>query len=275
MIFIEPGTYSEQVYIPSRAATLTIYGYTTNTGSYADNTVTITRSAALANSTNDDATATVRNWAANTKIYNINMVNTYGEAGTNGQALAISAYASNQGYYACQFVSYQDTVLAETGAQVYGQCLIVGATDFIFGQTADAWFDQCDIRVLATSWGTITASGRNSASSSSWYVINNSSIAAESGQDVPDGAYYLGRPWEPYARVMVQETDMTSVINSAGWTQWSASVSTANVVFEEYNNTGAGASGTRAIGTRVSAPVDITTVLGSGYTSWVDTDYIS
>ena len=55
-IFIESGTYTEQVYIPSREAVLTIYGETTATGSYSSNTVTITHSAALANSANDDAT---------------------------------------------------------------------------------------------------------------------------------------------------------------------------------------------------------------------------
>jgi pectinesterase len=55
-IFIESGTYKEQVYITSRKAALTIYGETTATGSYTSNTVIITHSAALANSASDDAT---------------------------------------------------------------------------------------------------------------------------------------------------------------------------------------------------------------------------
>ncbi|KAI9834798.1 MAG: hypothetical protein M1819_002884 [Sarea resinae] len=142
--------------------------------------------------------------------------------------------------------------------------------------SCQAWFDKCDIRVLATSFGTVTASGRDSSSSSSWYVINNSTIAAKSGETVTDGAYYLGRPWEPYARVVVQDTDMTDVINSAGWTEWSSSVSTANVIFEEYGNSGSGASGTRvSFAKKISSAVSIETVLGSSYSSWVDESYIS
>ena len=100
-------------------------------------------------------------------------------------------------------------------------------------------------------------------------------MAAKSGETVSSGAYYLGRPWEPYARVVFQETSMTDVINSAGWVEWSSSVSTANVVFEEYDNTGAGASGTRSIGKKISSPLSVSTILGSDYSSWVDTAYIS
>ena len=55
-IFIEAGIYSEQVYIPARKAELTIYGSTSDTSSYVSNTVTITHSASLATSSNDDAT---------------------------------------------------------------------------------------------------------------------------------------------------------------------------------------------------------------------------
>ena len=47
---------------------------------------------------------TLRNYAANSKIYNINVANTYGPG---SQALALSAEANNQGYYACQFTGYQ------------------------------------------------------------------------------------------------------------------------------------------------------------------------
>ena len=201
-------------------------------------------------------------------------MNTYGEAAKNGQALAISASASEQGYYGCVFSSYQDTVMAEVGLQVYAQCEIIGATDFIFGQSAQAWFHKVDIRVLPATYGTITASGRDSASSTSIYVINQSTIAAKSGSTVKAGSYYLGRPWREFAKVVIQDTSMTAVINSAGWTPWSSSESTANVVFEEYGNTGAGASGTRKIGKKISAPVTIASVLGSSYTSWVDGNYV-
>lgn len=66
------------------------------------------------------------------------------------------------------------------------------SSDFIFGQHATAWFDDCDIGVVAKTDGTITANGRSSSTDASYYVINNSNIAAASGQTVASGSYYLG-----------------------------------------------------------------------------------
>lgn len=272
-IFIEQGTYDEQVYIPSLKGGLIIYGQTEDTSSYSSNLVTITHGLSINSAGSDDLSATLRNYAANSKIYNINVKNTYG---VGAQALALSAYATDQGYYACQFIGYQDTVLAETGNQVYAKCYIQGAIDFIFGQHATAWFDDCQIGVVALNGGTITANGRSSSSDPSYYVINKSNIAAASGQSVASGSYYLGRPWSEYARVVFQYTTMSNVINSAGWEQWSSSEpNTADILFGEYDNSGAGASGTRKLETKLSAPISISTILGSNYASWVDTTYLS
>lgn len=253
---------------------MTIYGQTENTQDYSKNTVTITQGKSLSNSGSDNASATLRAWTPNLKVYNINFVNTYGQG---SQALALSASATNQGYYACQFKGFQDTVLAETGNQVYGQCYIEGATDFIFGQNARAWFDGCTIGVLAANLGFITANGRNSDSNPSYYVINKSNVSAAAGNNVPNGAYYLGRPWKDYARVVFQETSLSSVINSQGWTTWNGNASsTDHALFGEYQNTGSGASTTRAsYGQQLSAPLTVDTILGSDYKTWVDTSYLS
>ncbi|KAH8689378.1 pectin methylesterase [Talaromyces proteolyticus] len=274
IIFIEEGTYNEQVYIPSLVGELIIYGQTKDTSDYASNLVIVTNDIGLSSVDDDDETATLRNYAENSKIYNINVANTHGKG---EQALALSAYATNQGYYACQFTGYQDTVLAEIGNQIYAKCLIEGAVDFIFGQHATAWFDDCDIRVLSSSVGTITANGRSSSSDVSFYVINKSKIAAADDNSVSSGSYYLGRPWSEYARVVFQYTSMTDVINSAGWEEWSSSdPRISDVYFEEYDNTGEGASGTRAsFAKKLTSPIEITTILGSNYKDWVDTDYLS
>lgn len=74
-VFVNQGTYTEQVYIPKRSAQLTIYGYTTDTTSYQQNKAVITFNNNAASAGNNDASATVRVHAANTKIYNLNMVN--------------------------------------------------------------------------------------------------------------------------------------------------------------------------------------------------------
>lgn len=273
-IFIAKGTYKEQVYIQQLKSALTIYGETTDTSGYTGNTVTITQSKSQSDGLTNDATATLRAHTTNLKVYNINLVNT---RGSGSQALAVSANNDKQGYYGCQFKGFQDTILAQSGAQVYAKSYIEGATDFIFGQQATAWFDSVDIRVLAASLGYITANGRTSESNPSYYVINKSSVAAAQGNTVPAGAYYLGRPWGNYARVVFQNTVLSNVINAAGWHNWSTGDErTDHVTFGEYGNTGDGSKGTRAsFSKKLSAAVSISTVLGSDYKSWVDTGYLA
>ena len=229
-IFIYSGTYTEQVTIPSLAGELIIYGYTTDTSSYTSNVVTIQHSSSLASGAPDDEhTGTVINTSANTKFYNINIKNTYGEG---SQAIALSAYNTQQGYYGVGLYGYQDTLLSETGNQVYGKCYIQGAVDFIFGQHARTWIDSTDIRVSA-SGGAITANGRSSSSDVSYYVINKSSVDTAQGDSVSSGSVYLGRPWSEYARVCFQNTVLSAVINSAGWEIWSSSSpNTEDVTFQ-------------------------------------------
>ena len=207
-----------------------MYGYTTDTSSYTSNVVNIVHSLSLLSGGSDDEhTGTVINTSANTKFYNINIKNTYGEG---SQAIALSAYNTEQGYYGVGLYGYQDTLLAEIGNQVYGKCYIEGAVDFIFGQHAIAWIDSSDIRVSAGG-GAITANGRSSSSDVSYYVINKSSVAAAQGDSVSSGSVYLGRPWSEYARVCFQNTDLSAIINSAGWEEWSSSEpNTEDVTFE-------------------------------------------
>jgi polygalacturonase len=114
-LFIFPGIYVEQVFIPRLKSNLTVQGYTCDSRGYEDNTATITFDLALINTTSDDLTATLRQWNPNTKVYNLNVVNTFGHIPKNGQNLAVSAETTGQGYYGCQLIGYQDTLLAETG----------------------------------------------------------------------------------------------------------------------------------------------------------------
>lgn len=127
-IYIAPGTYAEQVYIQPLAGPLTIQGYTTDARSYKDNKVTITGnlSRQIPGLANNDATATVRLWTSNVKLYNLNIANTFGQAATGGQALALSAQNTNQGFYGCSFTGYQDTIYANEGRQIYAKSFING-----------------------------------------------------------------------------------------------------------------------------------------------------
>ncbi|KAI0197754.1 carbohydrate esterase family 8 protein [Astrocystis sublimbata] len=270
-VFIDQGTYTEQVYIPSRAAKLTIYGYTTDSTSYANNKATITFNLPASTAGNNDKSGTLRVHAANAKIYNLNIVNSYGKG---SQAIALSAQ-KDSGYYGCQLYGFQDTLLANEGKQYYSRCLITGATDFIFGQRAQVWFEKCDIRVRNGGYY-ITANGRDKSSNPSYYLFNNCDVAAASGESVPNGSYYLGRPWRTYSRVVFQSTTLSSVINSAGWHDWNGDTNVGNIYYAEFANSGSGAGGSRVSWSRkLNSAVSQADVLGSGYASgaWFDGSY--
>jgi pectinesterase len=90
VIFIQPGTYAEQVYIPKLSGPLTVFGYTKDDSKYASNQVTIVASESQKSQPNNDLTATLRVWTSDFKLYNVNVKNAFGEG---SQAVAVSAQA--------------------------------------------------------------------------------------------------------------------------------------------------------------------------------------
>ncbi|KAH7094454.1 carbohydrate esterase family 8 protein-like protein [Paraphoma chrysanthemicola] len=273
-IFILPGTYSEQVYIPPLAGPLSIQGFTTDARTYKDNTVTITGNLSRKNPniTNNDMTATVRLWTSNVKLYNLNLENTFGSATASGQALALSAQKTNQGFYGCKFTGWQDTVYANEGRQIYAKSYINGAVDFIFGLRALAWFEDVDIESIGS--GYITANGREAENNTSIYVINKSKISGTSGPN----STYLGRPWRPFSRVIFQKTQISDVVRPEGWVRWDNVQSTDNVVYKEYKNFGPGAlTSQRAnFSSQLDDAIKIVDVFGKRFEKefWVDEDYL-
>lgn len=203
-------------------------------------------------------------------MYNIDIKNTYGKG---SQAIALSAYGTSQGYYGVGLYGYQDTLLAETGNQLYASCYIEGAVDFIFGQTARIWVAGRTIASIGA--GAITANGRDSDDNVSYYVFDSCTIEAGS-TDPGAGLVFLGRPWRDYARVAFQGCSLSEIVNAAGWEQWSSSEAlTDEVNFQEYGNSGDGAAGTRAdFASTLDAALEIGDILGSYYADWVDADYI-
>ena len=119
-----------------------------------------------------------------------------------------------------------------------------------------------------------------SADDDGWYVIDSSRVGASKNfpggkkGDVAAGAYYLGRPWRNFARVVFQRTVLGGVVNSAGWSIWNVGDErTDGVFYGEYENKGPGAKGERAGFSReLEEPVLVETVFGEGYggEGWVD-----
>ena len=64
--------------------------------------------------------------AVRCSIYNLSIANTYGKPVDQSQAIALSVQAGQFGCYGCKLTGYQDTLLANVGAQFYGKSYIEG-----------------------------------------------------------------------------------------------------------------------------------------------------
>ncbi|KAG6584862.1 Pectin methylesterase [Phytophthora cinnamomi] len=277
-IFVLPGVYHEQVFVPPLNGPLVLQGYTCNTLSYADNQVTITQ--AKANKDIPPEITDERNYLATTlglrgrniKVYNFNIANTAGNIQQGGQAVAVYLNDTNYGFYGCNMTGYQDTLCAHRGHELYARSYIAGAVDFIFGLEAKAWFESCDLESVGK--GYITANGNGNSSNLSEYIFNRARVFGSSGT----GSTYLGRPWRPYSRVVFQNSEISDVVNPKGWATWDSTSSTANIFFKEFNNSGPGAATAQRapFSGQLSAPYPITQTLGENYASewWVDTKFL-
>jgi pectinesterase len=78
-------------------------------------------------------------------------------------------------------------------------------------------FNQEVGTIACNGGGSITANNRASASDPAWYVFDTSTITAASGWTTT-AAYYLGRPWGVYSRVIFQKCNLGRVINAKRWT---------------------------------------------------------
>ncbi|TPX08699.1 uncharacterized protein E0L32_009888 [Thyridium curvatum] len=262
-IFVYGGTYKENFTI-SYGGPLTIYGYTTDTGSYKDNTVKISRSMTSHVSGSLDTSSTINAKSANLKMYNINIENTYGKG---AQAVSLVAQGQHQGYYGCGFYGYQDTLYAKSGAQYYSKCYIEGADDFIFGDAA-AWFNQCTISCNGP--GSITATSRDKADDPAWYVFDHCMVDAKSGVSGLASQVYLGRPWRVLSRVIYQYSYLGDIINPTGWTTMAQG---ATPIYMEYNNNGPGSStAKREWVTKTDKPITMSELWQGSY-DWIDTSY--
>lgn len=142
-----------------------------STGSYKYNVVTVQNTLSSPDAGSLDASATINVVSANFKMYSINVRNNYG---AGAQAVALVANANQQGFYACGFYGYQDTLYAKSGSQYYSNCYMEGAVDYVFGD-AGAWFGECTF--ASNGGGAITATSRELATDTTWYVIDHSTVS--------------------------------------------------------------------------------------------------
>lgn len=163
---------------------------------------------------------------------NITFQNT---AGPVGQAVAVWSAGDQLIFKHCRFLGFQDTLYTYGygSRQYFVDCYIEGTVDFIFGSST-AVFNNCDI--FCKTNGYVTAASTPD-SVKYGYVFMNCRIKGSA----PDGSFYLGRPWRPYAKVVFMNCDLSKVIRTEGWNNWGKVSNEKTAYYAEYNNKGAGA----------------------------------
>ncbi len=164
---------------------------------------------------------------------NITFQNT---AGPVGQAVALFVAGDKARFINCRMLGFQDTLYTYGYAsrQYYYKCYIEGTVDFIFGSST-AVFEDCEI--FCKKAGYITAASTPD-SIKYGYVFFNTRIHG----DAPEGSFYLGRPWRPYAKTVFINCDLGKQIKSEGWHNWNKPDAEKTSFYAEYQSKGSGAN---------------------------------
>lgn len=246
-ISIKKGSYPGTVLVPANKPYLTFVGAT---GVAADVVLVDNRPA---NVYGTQGSATVVIFAPNTNVRNLTIQNSYDEAANGAsQALALYAGGDRQVYRNISVLGNQDTLLSWSGSasKVYRQYFyaswIEGDVDFIYGD-GTAVFDHCKIHSL--SRGSSSNNGYVTAAST-WNTnpYGFLFVADAFSSNAPAGTVYLGRPWHPsgntatIAQVLIRDSTLDAHVHtSQPWTDMSG-FSWKDARFDEYHNSGAGAT---------------------------------
>jgi len=161
---------------------------------------------------------------------NITFENT---AGFNaGQAVAIQILGDRSKFINCRFIGNQDVLFPSRAAtrQYFENCYIEGTTDFIFGPSI-AWFQNCHIHSKKNSHVTAASTPKEQAFG---YVFNDCVLTGDTSlRNVS-----LGRPWRPYAHVVVMNSYIGPHIKAEGWANWNSTNNYLTTRYLEYRNFG-------------------------------------
>jgi len=214
-------------------------------------------------------TATLRTDADNVTLRGLTIENAAAPREAAGQAIAL--YADGDGFLCegCRLLGAQDTLFTaplppkeiEKGGfigpkqfaprkpqcHVYRRCTIRGDVDFIFGGAA-AWFENCElVSIDGRGAGPEPYVGYISAASTPQgqrfgYVFSHCRFT---GDGVPEGSVYLGRPWRDYAKTTLLHCELGAHIAPALFHDWGKPAARQSARFAEYGSTGPGARGAR------------------------------
>ena len=239
-IFIKNGRYREVVNVPTTKPFIQLVGESVGNTvlTYNNSAGTLVNGVALG--TQNSASVTIN--APDFSALNLTFENSFGEASSGGQAVAILVNADRAAFRNCRFLGNQDTMYLKgngTPHQYFLNCYIEGNTDFIFGSAA-ALFESCNIyaKNKATASTSFIAVPNTPAGQAFGFVFKSCNVT---GHSVAGGtAYDLGRPWQANPKAAFLNCNLaTPLILDEGWAPTS-SAGTATIrdsYFVEYQNT--------------------------------------
>ncbi|KAK4349229.1 hypothetical protein RND71_031984 [Anisodus tanguticus] len=166
------------------------------------------------------------------------------------QAVALRVGADKSIFYNCHMDGYQDTLYAHTYRQFYGDCVISGTIDFIFGDSA-AVFQNCTLVVrkpIENQQCIVTAQGRKDPRQPTGFVLQNCKFVADNSvREEKNIKSYLGRPWKEYSRTIIMESTIDDFIQPEGWLPWNGTFALNTLFYVEFNNRGPASSKTQRV----------------------------
>ncbi|KAG0591604.1 hypothetical protein KC19_1G187500 [Ceratodon purpureus] len=230
-IKVNAGTYNERVVVPKSKWRITLQG--------AGRDVTkITSKSAAGETGTTYTTSTFGVSAPYFTARNISFENSSPppNGGAQQQAVALRTTGDFNAFYGCAFYGQQDTLYDDRGRHYFKDTLVVGSVDFIFGD-GKSLYKNCELRVLPSGGGSLTAQKRLSLSEDTGYSFVNCKVTGSGPATV-----YLGRAWGPYSRVVFAFTEFANIINPVGWYNWGDAAREGTVFYGQYKCFGPGAN---------------------------------
>ncbi|KAL7178214.1 hypothetical protein ACSBR2_031379 [Camellia fascicularis] len=242
VIYIKAGVYKEYVSITKQMSNVFLIGD-------GPTKTKITGSRSFVGGYNTYRTATVSADGEHFMAKNLAIENSAG--GDKHQAVALRVSSDRAIIFNCQIDGYQDTLYAHTHRQFYRDCSISGTVDFVFGDSAVV-FQNCKFIIrkpLDNQSCMVTAQGRTDKRSATGIVIQNSVVTAEPAYMAVKGKFksYLGRPWKPFSRTVIMNSQIDGVIDPTGWAPWAGTIHLDTLWYAEYNNRGPGSVQTQRV----------------------------
>ncbi|KAE8673721.1 Pectinesterase isoform 2 [Hibiscus syriacus] len=231
IISIGPGSYQEKITIPRDKPYVTLMGDPKNMPN-----LTFDATAKDYGTVDSGTLTTLSSYFVGAYLNIINNAPKPDGKREGAQAVALRVSGDRSAFYGCNIFGFQDTVCDDRGNHFFKDCYIRGTVDFIFGSGKSLYLDTEIFVEIEPKLTVITAQARESSSEDTGYSIVHGKITGTAKGS------FLGRAWKSSPRVVYAYTEMTDVVNPAGWSHEMQPERTKTVYYGEYKCTGVGAS---------------------------------